>query len=104
VRKKATALAEKTDVSEREKAKEIAKLYKKKIGTDKKPQKKVVVGKRKNAGPGGKSKSVKHVDARTRSDTRGEKLKAAREKKGISKDRKGRKQHKASAYKRSSRK
>ena len=31
-------------------------------------------------------------------------LKAAREKKGISKDRKGRKQHKASAYKRSSRK
>jgi AdoMet-dependent rRNA methyltransferase SPB1 len=79
VRKKATALAEKTDISEREKSKEVAKLYKNKL-SEKRPAKKLVVGKKYSSSGGGKSRSVKHVDKRTRSDTRGEKFAAKRAK------------------------
>lgn len=80
VRKKATALAEKSDMSEREKSKEVAKLYKSKL-SEKRPPKKLVVGKKFSSSSGGKSgRTVKHVDKRTRSDTRGEKFAAKRAK------------------------
>ena len=67
-----------------------------------KPQKKkLVVGKRFQAGSSGKmGKNIKMVDKRTRSDSRGDKRKANREKNNIVKDRKGRGQHKAKQYKR----
>jgi AdoMet-dependent rRNA methyltransferase SPB1 len=81
VRKKATALAEKSDISEREKSKEVAKLYRTKL-SEKRPPKKLVVGKKfSTSGGGGKTgRSVKHVDSRSRSDTRGEKFAAKRAK------------------------
>merc|ERR1712087_97969 len=104
VRKKANALADKTDMSEKEKAKEVEKLYQKKL-TVKKESKKLVVGRKFQAGSGGKKgKNIKMVDARTRSDSRGDKRKASREKAGVKNDRKGRKQHKSKAYNRSKRK
>mmetsp|Transcript_20527 Transcript_20527/g.62605 ORF Transcript_20527/g.62605 Transcript_20527/m.62605 type:complete len:970 (-) Transcript_20527:306-3215(-) len=100
VRKKANAVAEKSDMSEREKSKEVAKLYKSKL-SEKRPPKKLVVGKKFSSSGGGKSgRSVKYVDKRTRSDTRGEKNAASRAKKGINKTRKGSKQRKAKQYKR----
>jgi len=114
VRKKANAVAEKSDLTEREKAKEVEKLYKKKI-TQKKESKKLIVGRRFQAGSGGKvGRNVKMVDSRLRSDSRGEKRAEKRKKAGGSaggkgggkggKERKGRKQHKAKAYSRTNRK
>jgi len=102
IRKKANAIADKNDMSEREKAKEVEKLYKKKVG-DKPQKKKLVVGRRFQAGSSGKvGKNIKMVDKRTRSDTRGEKRKASRDKANVKQDRKGRKQHKAKQFKRRS--
>jgi len=104
VRKKANALADKSDLSEREKAREVEKLYKKKL-TVKKESKKLVVGRAFQAGSGGKKgKNIKMVDRRTRSDTQGDKRKASREKAGVKGGRKGPKQHKAKTYNRSKRK
>ena len=99
VRKKANAVAAKTDISEREKSREIEKMYKKKLGRKEKNKKTLVVGRKFQAGSGGKKgRNVKMVDSRTRSDTRGEKSKVKRTKAGISKDRKGRKQRKGKQY------
>ena len=75
------------------------KMYKKKLGRKEKNKKTLVVGRKFQAGSGGKKgRNVKMVDSRTRSDTRGEKSKAKRAKAGISKDRKGRKQRKGKQY------
>lgn len=105
LKKKADQLAEKSDLSEREKAKEVEKLYNKKMPDQKnRQQKKLVVGRAFSASGGGTGRNVKMVDARTRSDTRGDQRRKKREKAGVNKNRKGPKQHKAKSYNRKGRK
>ena len=77
VKKKATQIAAKSDMTEREKSKEVEKLYAKKL-VQKREKKKLVVGRRHTAGGGKTGRGVKMVDARTRADTRGEKNAAKR--------------------------
>merc|ERR1719183_1807244 len=72
VKKKAEAVAAKEDLSEREKAREVEKLYNKKL-KPKKQGKTLVIGRKFSAGGGGKSHGLKMVDSRLRSDTRGAK-------------------------------
>ena len=73
----------------------------------KREKKTLVVGRRFQAGSGGKkSHNVKYVDSRTRTDTRGEKRAESKKKKGKGgaspgqEQRKGRHQHKKGHYKR----
>ena len=102
VRKKATALTEKTDMSEKEKSKEVAKLYKAKL-TEKRPPKKLVVGKKFSAGGGGgkSGRGIKNVDSRSRSDSRGEKNAEKRAKRSGGDKTKGNRQKKSRNFKRS---
>jgi len=73
IKKKAEAVASKEDLSEREKSREIEKMYKKKLGgKSQKEKKQLVVGRKFQAGSGGKTPhNIKLVDARSRSDQRG---------------------------------
>ena len=85
-------------------AQEVEKMYKKRMPDQKRPPKKLVVGRAFSARSGKTGRNVKMVDARTRSDTRGDKQKKSREKAGVNKNRKGPKQHKAKSYNRKGRK
>ena len=79
-------------------------MYKKRMPDQKRPPKKLVVGRAFSARSGKTGRNVKMVDARTRSDTRGDKQKKSREKAGVKNNRKGPKQHKAKSYNRKGRK
>ena len=84
VKKRAEAVAAKEDLSEREKAREIEKMYKKKIAP-KKESKTLIVGRKYQGGSSGKmGHNVKLVDKRLRSDARAQKRadKNAKGKKG----------------------
>lgn len=85
-KKKASRIAAQDDLTEGQKAKEVERIYKKKIQDPKDRKKKtLIVGRKATAGPSGKSKfGVKMVDKRYRSDSRGEKT-AAKNKKGKAK-------------------
>ena len=75
LKKKANAIASKEDLSEREKAREVEKLYKKKIDKKERKQKKLIIGRRFEAGSGGKtSHGVKMVDSRLKNDVRAKKM------------------------------
>ena len=68
--------------AEREKAREVEKLYKKKIDKKERKQKKLVIGKRHETGSSGKTPhGVKMVDRRTKNDTRHQKMAEKRSKK-----------------------
>lgn len=108
VRKKANAVAAKEDLSEREKAREVEKLYKKRLAP-KKESKTLIVGRKASAGPSGKKgHGIKMVDARLRKDARAEKRASSKKKSnskagssGSSKEpRKGTRQRKAKQYSR----
>jgi len=74
LKKKANAVINKDGLSEREKAREVEKLYKSKLAKKEKKEKKLVVGRKFQAGSSGKKgHGVKFVDARSRTDKRGEK-------------------------------
>jgi len=89
LKKKANSVIAKEDLSEREKAREVEKLYKKKLGKEKK-EKKLVVGRKFSASGSGKSgHGIKHVDARSRSDKRGKERAEKMKKKGTGKNYKG---------------
>ena len=70
IKKKATQIASKSDLSEREKSKEVEKLYAK--THQKRERKKVVVA---GGGKAQGGRGVKVVDARMKTDTKGEKRK-----------------------------
>ena len=92
LKKKANAIANKEDLSEREKSREVEKLYKKKIDKKERKRKTLVVGRRFEAGGSGKKgHGIKMVDSRSRSDVRGEKNSEKRSQKqgGNSKGKKG---------------
>ena len=104
LKKKANQIANKEDLSEREKAREVEKLYKKKIDKNERKRKTLVVGRKFEAGSGGKrGHNIKLVDSRTRSDTRGQKNAEKKSKhkgggKHSGKQRKGSKQKKNANY------
>jgi len=76
IRKKANAVAAKEDLSEREKAREVEKLYKKKL-EPKKKKKTLVIGRKFEAGSSGKKgHGIKMVDKRLKKDARAEKAAA----------------------------
>jgi len=109
LKKKANAVASKEDLSEREKAREVEKMYKKKL-QPKEKGKTLVVGKRFQAGSAGKTgHGIKLVDKRSRSDAKGKKRAEAKNKaKGKTgthggpggNGRKGSRQHKGKQYNR----
>ena len=87
LRKKANAVVAKEDLSEKEKAREVEKIYKKKVDGKERKRKQLVVGKKFEAGSAGKKgHGIKLVDKRLLSDSRAEK-KASR--KGNSKGKGG---------------
>ena len=76
IRKKANAVAAKEDLSEREKAREVEKLYKKKL-EPKNKKKTLVIGRKFEAGSSGKKGyGIKMVDRRLKKDARAEKAAA----------------------------
>ena len=119
LRKKANAVVNKEDLSEREKAREVQKLYNKKVNAKERKRKTLVIGRPFEAGSSGKkAHGVKMVDRRLKNDMKAEKA-AAKTKKGSrtqgkaggggggggsSTKSKGNRQHKSKAYKRTGRK
>ena len=74
LRKKANQIVNKDDLSEREKAREVEKLYKKKVQKNDRKKKTLIIGKRFEAGSAGKKGAgVKMVDRRLKNDARAEK-------------------------------
>ena len=69
-------------MTEREKSKEVEKLYAKKLVKKDQQKKKLIVGRRGKTGGGKTGRGVKMVDSRTRADTRGEKNAAQKKKSG----------------------
>ena len=115
LRKKANAVVNKEDLSEREKAREVDKLYKKKVNSRERKRKTLVIGRRFEAGSSGKkAHGIKMVDRRLKNDVkaenaaskhaRGKSRRNAGNESGVNGKAKGNRQHKAKAYKRSSRK
>ena len=96
------------DISEREKAREVEKLYKKKINSKDHERKRLVVGRRFEAGSSGKkAHGIKMVDRRMLNDVRAEKAAFKRSKGakgGNAQKSKGNRQHKVKVYRRSARK
>lgn len=96
------------DISEREKAREVEKLYKKKINSKNHERKRLVVGRRFEAGSSGKkAHGIKMVDRRMLNDVRAGKAAFKRSKSakgGSAQKSKGNRQHKVKVYRRSARK